>query len=87
MRLPVHLDPVAVRVQALERRVGGFIVTFDDGDAVSFHAVQQCVHVCGGCGLEAGMQELGQRLDICYRCSARSNPSALRIMTVPSGYS
>ena len=40
-RLPVHLDPVAVRVKAFERHVGCFIVPFHDGDAISFHAFHQ----------------------------------------------
>jgi hypothetical protein len=77
---------VAVRVEALERRVGGFILAFDDGDAVSFHAFQQRADVSGRFGLEAGMQERGQRLDIGYRVQGEVDPSALRIMTVPSGY-
>jgi len=37
-RLPVDLDPVAVRVQALEPHVGCVIVAFHDGDAISLQA-------------------------------------------------
>jgi hypothetical protein len=78
---------VAVRVKALERHVGRFIVPFRNGDAISIHAFHQRAHVSWRGGPEAGMQERRRRLDVPHRCRARSNPSALRMMTVPSSYS
>jgi hypothetical protein len=33
--MPVHLDPVPVRVQALERGIGWFLVALHDGVAVA----------------------------------------------------
>src|SRR5580698_1628303 len=73
-RLPVDLDPVAVRVEALERRVGRFIVPFNDGDAVSFHAVHQRADVSWPCGLEAGMQERGRWRDVPGRVQRKVEP-------------
>jgi hypothetical protein len=73
-RLPVHLSPVPVRVEALERRVGGFIIPFCDGDAVSVHAVHQRAHVGGLGGLEAGLQEGGRRLDVPDRVERKVEP-------------
>jgi hypothetical protein len=77
---------VAVRVQALERHVGLFIVPFRNGDAISLHALQQRAHVSCLSGLEAGMQERGRRLDVLNRVQSQVEP-ALRMMTVPSSYS
>ena len=63
-RLPVHLDPVAVRVKAFERHVGGLIIPFHDGDAISFHAFHQRAHLGRFSCFEAGVQERRRRLDV-----------------------
>ncbi len=63
-RLPVHLNPVAVRVKALVRHVGCFIVPFHDGDAIILYAFHQRAYVSWRCGLEAGMQERWRRFDL-----------------------
>lgn len=63
-RLPVHLDPVAVWVEAFERHVGCFIVPFHDGDAISLHAFHQRAHLSWPSGVEAGVQERRRRLDV-----------------------
>lgn len=72
--------------QALECRIGRFIIAFDDGDAVSFHAFQQRAYVRRHCGFEAGMQERG-RLDIRDRAQRKveavcvpDNDRAVRIL-------
>jgi DUF971 family protein len=72
--LPVDLDPVAVRVEALERRAGRLIIAFHDGDAVCFHAFHQRAHVLWLCGPEAGMQEHGRRLDVLSRAQRKVEP-------------
>ena len=89
-RLPGHLDPVAVRVQAFERYVGWFIVAFHNGDALGVHAVHQRAHLNWLCGLEPGMQERRRRLDVPDRVQGQveaigvaDDDSAVR--TLPSG--
>lgn len=73
----MHLDPVAVRAGALDRRVAGFIVLFRDGDAVSFHASRQHAHVSRPRGLEADMQERGRRLDVLSRVQCEAGPGCV----------
>ena len=60
-RLPVHLDPVAVWVEAFEPHVSRFIVPFHDGDASGLHASHQRAYISWLCGFEAGMQERRRR--------------------------
>jgi hypothetical protein len=72
--LPVHLDPVAVRVKAFERHVGCLIVPFHDGDVIGFHAFHQRAYVSCVCGLEAGMQERWRRLDVRYWVQRQVEP-------------
>src|SRR5262249_21270579 len=73
-RRPVHLDPVAVRVKALERHVGRFIFPFRNGDAISLHVFHQRAHVNWRGGLEAGMQERRRRLDVSHRVQGQVEP-------------
>jgi hypothetical protein len=77
---------VAVRVEALEPRVGGFIIPFHNGDAVSFHAVHQRAHVSWPCCLEAGMQERARRLDIRYRVQREVEPVSVADDDRMAGY-
>jgi len=44
---PVHLDPVAVGVEAFERHAGGFVVALRNGDARALHVGHQGAHLIG----------------------------------------
>src|SRR5262249_32228199 len=86
-RLPVHLDPVAVRVKALDRHLGRFIVPFRNGDAISLHAFHQRATSAGAAALKPACRNAGDGSTCPTGCRARPNPSASRMMTVPSSYS
>jgi hypothetical protein len=69
---------VAIGVQAFERHVGWFIVSFHDGDAISVHAFHRRAHVSWLCGLEPGVQECRRRLDVSDRVQSQVPSSQVR---------
>ena len=75
-RLPVHLDPVPVRVPALERDIRPFLVALHDGNAVRIHPGQQRPHLIRRRNPEPGVQERRGRLDVLGRVQREVDPSA-----------
>jgi hypothetical protein len=70
LRFPVHLYPVAVRVDALEGHYVRLVVVLDDLDRVRTHAVERVSNIRGSGEPEPEVQERLRRADV-LRCVQR----------------